>query len=159
MRVAPTVATLCFPRKEGSVLLGLKKRGFGAGWWNGFGGRPHDGESLETAALRELEEECGIEASPADLDSVAQISFFLPEGKEINVPVYVVRSWKGEPKETEEMKPQWFKEEEIPYAQMWPSDRVWLPLVLSGKRIEGSVRFGKDLSEIVEANFRERREI
>ncbi|XP_061329549.1 oxidized purine nucleoside triphosphate hydrolase isoform X2 [Pezoporus flaviventris] len=32
------------------VLLGLKKRGFGAGLWNGFGGKVQPGESIEEAA-------------------------------------------------------------------------------------------------------------
>lgn len=34
------------------VLLGLKKRGFGAGLWNGFGGKVQAGESVEAAARR-----------------------------------------------------------------------------------------------------------
>lgn len=34
------------------VLLGLKKRGFGAGLWNGFGGKVQPGESIEEAAHR-----------------------------------------------------------------------------------------------------------
>ncbi|XP_062469587.1 oxidized purine nucleoside triphosphate hydrolase isoform X2 [Pezoporus occidentalis] len=32
------------------VLLGLKKRGFGAGLWNGFGGKVQPGESIKEAA-------------------------------------------------------------------------------------------------------------
>ena len=34
------------------VLLGLKKRGFGAGKWNGFGGKLEPGETIEQAAKR-----------------------------------------------------------------------------------------------------------
>ncbi len=45
---------------DGSVLLGMKKRGFGAGKWNGFGGKVEKGESNTQAAIRELEEESGI---------------------------------------------------------------------------------------------------
>jgi 8-oxo-dGTP diphosphatase / 2-hydroxy-dATP diphosphatase len=49
--------TLVFCRRELSeggreVLLGFKKRGFGAGKWNGFGGKLEDGESNEMAANR-----------------------------------------------------------------------------------------------------------
>lgn len=32
------------------VLLGMKKRGFGAGKWNGFGGKVQPGETIEEAA-------------------------------------------------------------------------------------------------------------
>ena len=43
--------TLCFVLREGEILLGLKKRGFGAGRWNGFGGKLDLGESIEKAGL------------------------------------------------------------------------------------------------------------
>ena len=41
-------------------MLGLKKRGFGEGKYNGFGGKLNKGESFEEAACREIEEECGL---------------------------------------------------------------------------------------------------
>jgi hypothetical protein len=34
------------------LLLGLKKRGFGQGKWNGFGGKVEPGETITQAALR-----------------------------------------------------------------------------------------------------------
>ena len=37
---------LCFLLKDGKVLLGMKKRGFGAGKWNGFGGKLKEGKGL-----------------------------------------------------------------------------------------------------------------
>ena len=37
----------------------MKKRGFGEGKWNGFGGKVEEGETILQAALRELKEECG----------------------------------------------------------------------------------------------------
>ncbi len=45
---------------QGRILLGMKKRGFGEGKWNGFGGKVNliDGryqETIEEAAMRELE--------------------------------------------------------------------------------------------------------
>jgi len=33
------VLTLVFLRRPGQILLGMKKRGFGQGRWNGFGGK------------------------------------------------------------------------------------------------------------------------
>ena len=47
--------TLAFIQKEDKVLLGLKKRGFGEGKWNGFGGKPHEGETITEAAVRYTE--------------------------------------------------------------------------------------------------------
>lgn len=44
--------TLVLVVQPGRVLLGMKKRGFGAGKWNGFGGKVQTGESIEQAARR-----------------------------------------------------------------------------------------------------------
>ncbi len=37
-------AVLCFLVKDKRVLLGMKKRGFGVGMWNGIGGKIAKGE-------------------------------------------------------------------------------------------------------------------
>ena len=44
--------TLTVIRRNGKVLLGLKKRGFGVGKLDSFGGKVEDGESIEEAAKR-----------------------------------------------------------------------------------------------------------
>lgn len=44
--------TLTVIRNEREVLLGYKKRGFGCGKWNGFGGKVEKGESIIDAAVR-----------------------------------------------------------------------------------------------------------
>ena len=46
------ILTLAFVRRHGEILLGFKKRGFGAGKWNGFGGKVEAGETIEDAAKR-----------------------------------------------------------------------------------------------------------
>jgi len=46
------VLTLAFVRRHGEILLGYKKRGFGVGKWNGFGGKVETGETIEDAAKR-----------------------------------------------------------------------------------------------------------
>ncbi len=52
--------TLCIIYQYPKVLLGMKKRGFGAGRFNGFGGKVENGESIEEAAKREVVEEVGL---------------------------------------------------------------------------------------------------
>lgn len=44
--------TLLFIVEEKRVLLGMKKRGFGVGRWNGFGGKVQPEETIEEAAKR-----------------------------------------------------------------------------------------------------------
>ena len=44
--------TLVFIIEQDKILLGMKKRGFGVGWWNGFGGKVQQDETIEEAAKR-----------------------------------------------------------------------------------------------------------
>lgn len=55
------VLTLTIIHLHPKILLGMKKRGFGAGRWNGFGGKVLSGETIEETAKREIREEAGIE--------------------------------------------------------------------------------------------------
>ena len=47
----------------------------------------------------------------------------------------------GEPQETEEMRPQWYAEQDIPYDKMWADDKYWLPVFLEGKRFRALFEF------------------
>lgn len=53
---------LVFKNESKQVLLGMKKRGFGANKYNGFGGKVEKGETILEGANRELKEEAGIVA-------------------------------------------------------------------------------------------------
>ncbi|PIU75127.1 MAG: DNA mismatch repair protein MutT [Candidatus Portnoybacteria bacterium CG06_land_8_20_14_3_00_39_12] len=120
----------------------MKKRGFGAGRWNGFGGKVLPLEKVEDAMEREIQEEAGVELK--DLRKVGIIDFEFKDNPEI-LQVHLFRSddFFGEPIESEEMKPQWFHVDEIPFDDMWPDDRYWIPLFLSGKKFKGKFLFGK----------------
>ena len=129
--------TLLFLRREGEILLAMKKRGFGEGKWNGVGGKVEAGESWEEAAARECEEEIGVRVKPAGLTKVCELDFWLTNDPDFNnfAHVYTAEQWQGEPHETDEMRPQWFALKDIPYDKMWGDDHVWLPKVLTGKRL------------------------
>ncbi len=148
-------ATLCYLLKDGHVLLGLKKRGFGEGRWNGYGGKVERGETPEEATVREVKEENGIAVALDALEKAAVLGFFFtnaPAGKSWDqiVHVYICREWSGEPVETEEMRPRWFAFDDVPISQMWNDDPYWLPLVLDGKKVEGTFTFGHDNSSVIE---------
>ncbi len=139
------------------ICLAMKKRGFGVNRWNGLGGKVEEGEEITKAAEREVEEE--IDVTIRQTNKVAELSFYFPHNPSWNqkAHVYITENWNGEPKETEEMKPEWFKTEEIPFDQMWPADKFWIPEVLSGKLIkaifilaEGDIVKEKNI-EIVES--------
>jgi mutator protein MutT len=127
------LVTVLYLTRPGEILLAMKKRGFGKGKWNGTGGKAEPGETMLQAAIRECEEEIGV--TPRKPRLVAKIDF-----REQNDPsfghfafVYIADNWQGEPIETEEMRPQWFRTDALPFEQMWADDPLWLPLVLQGQ--------------------------
>ena len=150
--ISTKVLTLCIVHQPPRVLLGMKKRGFGAGRWNGFGGKVHDGETIEGAARRELMEETGI--APVDLVPAGMLEFSWQQKPEeaLDVRLFRVTDFEGEPQESEEMRPQWFREDEIPFDRMWQDDRHWMPLFLQGKKFRGRFVFN-DRDQIVEGDL------
>ena len=145
--------TLCCVYNDRQILLGMKKRGFGAGRWNGFGGKLHEGETIEQAARRELEEEAGIKAKKISKRGVILFEFENNPEK-LEVHIFSIDIFTGEPIETEEMHPCWFAFDEIPYADMWPDDPFWIPLLLSGKNFEGYFLFDEGGSRIIRHELR-----
>lgn len=135
--------TLLFLLKDDAILLAMKKRGFGEGRWNGVGGKIEAGESIEQAAIRECTEEIGV--TPGKLERVANLTFtFSGDTPDIWTHTFIARDWEGEPIETEEMAPRWFKHAAIPYETMWEDDRHWLPHVLDGKKVVATFLFNSD---------------
>lgn len=149
--------TLCLFHKHPLLLLGMKKRGFGAGRWNGFGGKLMPGETIEQAAIREMREETGAEIKR--MEKVGRIDFEFAGNPEILVVhIFGVQELSGEPQESEEMRPQWFHADKLPFSEMWPDDVFWMPLFLGGKKFKGRFLFqGHDT--ILEHELEEVREI
>ncbi len=149
--------TLCLLVKDGKVLLAMKKRGFGMGKWNGVGGKVQDGETMEMAAVRETGEEIGVAVESTSMKNVGNIEFYFKDKPEWNqhMHIFLVKDWKGEPKESEEMAPKWYLHNEIPFDAMWLDDKHWLPLVLAGKKVEGKFNFVNEGANIDDFDIRE----
>lgn len=137
--------TLLFLVKEGQILLAMKKRGFGAGKWNGVGGKIEAGESIEDALVRECQEEIGV--TPKSWKPVAELDFVQDSTTDpwhMYVYAYISYDWEGEPGESEEMKPEWFNISDIPYSDMWDDDQYWVPKVLNGELVTGTFIFDEN---------------
>jgi 8-oxo-dGTP pyrophosphatase MutT (NUDIX family) len=139
-------ATLCLLLRDNELCLAMKKRGFGVNKYNGFGGKVGDkeefkNESIEEALMREGQEEFGITIQ--GFERRAEMLFTFPSKPEWDQVVYIFicRKWKGDPQESEEMKPEWFKLDKIPYEKMWDDDKYWLPRILKGEVITAEFQF------------------
>ena len=133
----------------GKILLGEKKRGFGAGFYNGFGGKVEQGESIIDAAHRELEEEAGIQALDMSREGMLHFTFKEPELKPMEVHVYKATQFKGKISESEEMRPFWHDlKDPLPYDKMWADDKYWYPSFLKGEKFIGKYGF-KNTTELI----------
>ena len=137
------ILTLVIIHKDNQVLLGMKKRGFGMGKWNGFGGKVTEGEAIKEAAKRELFKEAEITVTQLEKLGVLDFSWQANPKDILEVNIFKATDFLGEPKETEEMKPQWFKASEIPFEKMWEDDKYWLPLFLENKKFAGKFLFNE----------------
>ncbi|KAH9835392.1 uncharacterized protein C8Q71DRAFT_812065 [Rhodofomes roseus] len=158
--------TNAFVRQDGKLLLGYKKRRFGKGLYNGFGGKVDKGETPAEAAARELEGR--LSGITAQLEHRATLLFMSPEITEAaHIEVYYAEKFEGTVTESEEMRPEWFAIPDtearhkdviqnpkqvddasglrfIPYDKMWEDDALWLPAFLSGHRFIGRADVGTD---------------
>ncbi|PIR41842.1 MAG: DNA mismatch repair protein MutT [Candidatus Yanofskybacteria bacterium CG10_big_fil_rev_8_21_14_0_10_37_15] len=151
------VLTLCIIHQHPKVLLGIKKRGFGMGKYNGFGGKLNDGETVEEAAKREVKEEAGVTVE--DMHKIGIIDFKWQDKPEVlEVHVFKANQFQGEPNESEEMKPEWFHVDAIPFQKMWPDDKHWFPLFLQDKKFQGKFLFDNS-DNILEMKLKEVKEI
>jgi 8-oxo-dGTP pyrophosphatase MutT (NUDIX family) len=142
--------TVVFLLKDSSVLLGYKKTGFGNGKYVGIGGKVEPGESIEEAAIREMQEETSI--TPIGLQLVAILRFYFPhiedESWNQEVHAFISTTWEGEPTETDELRPEWFNVEDVPYDKMWDDSHSWITQILAGERLEGDFMFNEELKVV-----------
>ncbi len=141
--------TLCLLIKDGKILLAKKKRGFGEGkWLAGAGGKVEESETLENAVTRETIEE--INVIPNNFVRIATLNFYFPyvdkpEKWNQQVCVFVSDDWSGEPKESDEISPQWFDFDKIPFDLMWSDAHYWLPDILKGSKLNADFLFKPNL--------------
>ncbi|GJQ81797.1 putative GTP diphosphatase [Trypoxylus dichotomus] len=131
-----TEFTLIFVKSNENVLLGFKKRGFGAGKWNGFGGKVEKDETILEGAIRELKEESNLTVSKANMIYLGYVRYDRVDSPQIDIVyIFTASEFSGSLAESEEMAPKWFKIGEIPYEKMWVDSKHWLPIVLRNRGI------------------------
>jgi 8-oxo-dGTP diphosphatase len=146
-----TATCLCLltaTRGDGTrqVLLGYKKTGLGRGKIVGLGGHVEPGESAAEAAVREVNEESGLVVAQGALTAAAQLTFLFPAHAawDMDVAIFTSGDWSGEPAETDEIRPQWFDVDALPFDRMWDDAPRWLPRVLAGERLRATFSYAGD---------------
>ena len=135
-----------------NILLILKKRGMGDGYYNGPGGHIELEETKTEAAIRETREETGLDV--ADLVDMGTLYFQFRDGTRMIGYVFTTHTYSGTLiDECDETKPFWAKISQLDYSNMWEDDRLWFPLLLEGKRFNGYFIF--DDRKLVDSRIEE----
>ncbi len=114
---------------DGRVLLAQRPEGKSmAGLWEFPGGKVEAGESPETALVRELHEELGIETwnsclAPLTFASHAYEDFHLL------MPLFVCRRWEGVPQPREGQVLKWVRAAELRDYPMPAADIPLIPML------------------------------
>lgn len=147
-----TNGTLVYILKAAHVLLALKKRGFGADKWNGPGGKIEFGETAKISAIRETQEEVGV--TPVLTEPIGEILYHDKAHGDWKVTVFRTEEFTGEFIESEEMRPQWWPIDDLPYKLMWADDEEWMPYMIKNKKFAAEFWFN-DKGKIEKSDIQE----
>ncbi len=123
------VAAVALIDADGRVLLAQRPEGKAmAGLWEFPGGKVETGESPETALIRELHEELGIETwtsclAPLTFASHAYGDFHLL------MPLFACRRWQGQVIPREGQGLAWVRAEKLADYPMPPADIPLIPIL------------------------------
>ena len=112
---------------------------------------------MRECAARELFEESGLIADPKAFEAreiyISHSALRSQLGLMRDI-VYFIYVWTGTVRLSDEMEPKWFLPEEIPFGEMWYRlTAYWLPMILKGNKIRGTIYFGKDGSTVYDYHF------
>ena len=120
------VAAVVLVDADGRVLLAQRPEGKAmAGLWEFPGGKVDPGETPESALIRELAEELGIDVTASCLAPFTFASHTYADFH-LLMPLYVCRKWSGIPSAREGQRLRWVRPAQLAEYPMPPADK---PLV------------------------------
>jgi len=123
------VAAVALIDTDGRVLLARRPKGKEmAGLWEFPGGKVLPGESPESALVRELKEELGLDTAESCLAPFAFASHRYP-AFHLLMPLYVCRRWSGMPVPLEGQELAWVRPARLADYPMPPADRPLVALL------------------------------
>ena len=114
---------------DGRVLLARRPAGKSlAGLWEFPGGKVELGETPETALIRELKEELGIDTWSSCLAPLTFASHAYPDFR-LLMPLFACRRWQGTPQAREGQELAWVRAGKLKDYPMPPADLPLIPVL------------------------------
>lgn len=114
---------------DGRVLLAQRPEGKSlAGLWEFPGGKVEPGETPETALIRELHEELGIDTWTSCLAPLTFASHSYPDFH-LLMPLFACRRWNGTPMGREGQVLTWVRADRLRDYPMPPADLPLIPIL------------------------------
>ena len=137
------IETLGIIVRGDQILLGEKlgNPAIGKGLLNGPGGKLEEGETILECLSREVREETGLIIRESCIVPVAVLECYVQWVRNRQVHVFLITDFRGTPKKTSSMDPQWFLREHIPFDRMHEADEKWLLGILNNKRLRVYLNF------------------
>jgi 8-oxo-dGTP diphosphatase len=123
------VSAVALVDTDGRVLLAQRPTGKPlAGLWEFPGGKVDPGETPETALIRELGEELGIDVAASCLAPFTFASYTYPDFH-LLMPLYICRKWSGIPTAREGQRLAWVRPARLGDYPMPPADHPLVALL------------------------------
>lgn len=123
------VAAIALVDADGRVLIAQRPEGKSmAGLWEFPGGKVETGETPESALIREMKEELGIDIAAACLAPFTFASHSYPEFH-LLMPLYVCRVWQGAPHAREGQEIAWVRPARLGDYAMPPADKPLIAML------------------------------
>lgn len=114
---------------DGRILLAQRPEGKSlAGLWEFPGGKVEPGESPETALIRELHEELGIDTFASCLAPLTFASHSYPDFH-LLMPLFACRKWQGMVRPREGQNLAWVRAADLRRYPMPPADEPLIPIL------------------------------
>ena len=123
------LATLCYLRRNGHTLMMhrvKKENDMHQGKWNGLGGKLEPGESPEECAIREINEEAGLQVHSLTLKGVLTFPAF-DDFEDWYCFVFLIDDFSGELIDSKEGHLRWIANQELLSLNLWEGDRIFIP--------------------------------
>ena len=89
------------------------------------------------------------------MEKIGELEFIFGEDPFMFVHVFKAEDYSGSPIETEEARPKWFDTDDLPYNEMWPDDRYWIPKMLDDEKFLARFYFDEEGDSIEDYEFEE----